>query len=823
MQLTRASSLVQRLATRCFTNRYGSFEIFKREFEKLKKDIGAFRVISFYGIGGIGKTALLKELHAKYSKEKVQWVLLDLESTVVTSPVEVIYEIYRETGLRDFLLEYTLALIWEHRGRSIEDIRNRIVSTDGVLAEVVDVAFGAVETMVGAKTVRRIFESSIDTFHRNFGRNASQVDLVNEATESEREQLLVEFMATAIRKQALDGKRFVFSIDSLHWMDKREGFFSSHRKSDDWLLALIGGAKIGLWILTSREKLKWAKEMPAWGEFLEEHLLGRLSDEDCEIFLQGVPVVQLDIAEKIKADSRGIPIFLDLSVSLYLSVAESKKDLKLEDFDFDPTQLVKRYLSHLEPSHAYAIEVMSLLDEVDREIALALFRAFNLQVSFRDYRDVCDSMLALPLDQNFGDFRIHSDIRETIVRGLSRNEIAQAFRALIDLVWEMVVEGSNEQRNLPYAAWIFARTLTIQNSYSVFADKSTASRLFLVGYRLMEAGFQDVFAGQIHANDTDWTRDSTEVHHAVEALVAYALRRRGKLKEARSKWLEIDEVAPVIFTPTALSVMSYLKAHTDHLLGHYDAARNQYQILLQQHPERAEPHLLLTRRQLADIQMLKGNFLKAREGFEAELSDKGEPIWHAETLRHLGHLYRFNFCMEKARSAYTDAQLIATNERADIISAKLQTNFVELDSLAAPLSAIERVEEAIEANMHYENLIEVGKCQAAAGVAYARLGNFDRAITMIDAATSTQMNTGYRSGVLFAMTARSYLEFLKGDCSSAAARLKRVESLSQELGVYAFYSAYVHWGLSKKIREIIKIADWLVPEKLEERIERLNI
>src|SRR6056297_2541170 len=229
MRLTRTRGFAERLAGRRFTNRTGSLALFSRELRKLEENSQNFRVISFYGMGGIGKTALLKELRDKHSVETVTWIRLDLESTVVTSPVDAVYEIYREAGLRDFMVEYTLALIWEHRGRSIEDIRNRLVSTDGVLAEAADIALGAAESFVGAQTIRRLIDASVDTIRRNFGDSAATVDLIEAASDSEREQLLVELMAKAIRGHAKGGQRYIFGIDSLHWMKKREGYRTSDR------------------------------------------------------------------------------------------------------------------------------------------------------------------------------------------------------------------------------------------------------------------------------------------------------------------------------------------------------------------------------------------------------------------------------------------------------------------------------------------------------------------------------------------------------------------------------------------------------------------
>lgn len=625
MKLTRTRGFAERLAGRRFTNRTGSLALFSRELEKLEENAKSFRVISFYGMGGIGKTALLKELRDKHSTETVTWIRLDLESTLVKSPVDAVYEIYREAGLRDFVVEYALALIWEYRGRSIEDIRNRLVSTDGVLAEVADIAFGAAESFVGARTIRRLFDASVDTVRRKFGDSAATVDLLNAASDSEREQLLVELIAKAIRRHADEGRRYIFGVDSLHWMKKREGYLTSDRNSDDWLLELIGGAKAGLWLLTSREKLKWAEEMPDWSNFLEEHLLGSLSNVDCNDFLQNVPVTHPEIAAKIKENSRGIPIFLDLAASYYLSVAQDDVPLDPEDFEFDPTNLVQRYLSHLDRTHSEAIELLALFDEFDDTLAQTLFARWHLRISVRDYQEVCSSILALPLDQEFGTHRIHTDIRETIARKLSSEEIGRACEALIDLLWDRIFMPTEEMRDPSYLAWVFGRVLYLINTQVLRLGQSAASRLFLVGHRLIEAGHHDAFADQVVAHANDWGKDSREVQAAVTALDAFILRRSGKLTDAQQGWARLPGPLGEVMSSEAESLVRYLKAHTEHLLGHYEGASQVYRTVLKEAEAalRSAPHLLLARRQLADIDMLSGQFSAALAGFSAELRAGG--------------------------------------------------------------------------------------------------------------------------------------------------------------------------------------------------------
>ena len=379
---------------------------------------------------------------------------------------------------------------------------------------------------------------------------------------------------------------------------------------------------------------------------------------------------------------------------------------------------------------------------------------------------------------------------------------------------------TEETRDLPYLAWIFGRTLILINTQALRLGKSASSRLFLIGHRLVEAGHHDDFADLILAHVNDWGEDSGEIEAAMAALGAFLLRRSGKLTEAQRRWASLPEPLDEVMSPEAGSLVRYLQAHTEHLLGRYGEARRVYRTVLDEAEAglRSAPHLPLARRQLADIDMLAGRFNAALAGFSAELHVGGDRIWRAETLRHMGHLYRFNFQFDKAYEAYLSADQIASDAEAEIVGAKILTNLTELTALGKPEDSINYAERAIRANSRFDNRIEVGKCQAAAAIAFARLGDFDQAEKMATDALATQRETGYRSGVIFAHAARCLVEDERGEHHAARQALNEVETLSDALGVYRFYRADLRWKLHGEDPTDGDLVQWLAPTTLAERM-----
>ena len=192
MRLTRIQPS-RDFASRTFTNRDNHLDLGRTQVEKLLQEKDYFRLISFYGIGGIGKTSLLSQIKKVSPHQRVRWITLDLESGSITSPTDAIYEIYRASGVRYYPLEYAFALIWAHKGRTISDIRNRLIEQDGLVTDLGDASLEAASAIVNVKGIRRLLEISTDAVKKRKPEYVNEVERIDLASDSDRERLLQSF------------------------------------------------------------------------------------------------------------------------------------------------------------------------------------------------------------------------------------------------------------------------------------------------------------------------------------------------------------------------------------------------------------------------------------------------------------------------------------------------------------------------------------------------------------------------------------------------------------------------------------------------------
>ncbi|MFE4540262.1 ATP/GTP-binding protein [Streptomyces scopuliridis] len=106
-----------------------------------------------------------------------------------------------------------------------------------------------------------------------------------------------------------------------------------------------------------------------------QHLIGDLSPEDCEAHLarrlvqDGQPLIGAGIRAAITARSHGLPLHLDLAVSRFLEIRRTGRTPTPADFDHTFPALLARTLSDLTPEERHLLRSVALLDAFDLDLA----------------------------------------------------------------------------------------------------------------------------------------------------------------------------------------------------------------------------------------------------------------------------------------------------------------------------------------------------------------------------------------------------------------------------------------------------------------------
>ncbi|MFB9686004.1 hypothetical protein [Amycolatopsis plumensis] len=165
-------------------------------------------------------------------------------------------------------------------------------------------------------------------------------------------------------------------------------FEEANREFERYLQRLVWLMPNVFFVITGRNRLTWADDdvdgvfdwagpvsWPGLAAGSEgdprQHLVGALSPHDSDRFLRdrlrqdNSPLIAEDIRERIVANAHGLPLYLDLSVMRYLQFYEDRRPVRPEEFNVEFPGLIARVFRDLGQEERAALRAASLLDAFD--------------------------------------------------------------------------------------------------------------------------------------------------------------------------------------------------------------------------------------------------------------------------------------------------------------------------------------------------------------------------------------------------------------------------------------------------------------------------
>lgn len=430
-------------ANETFTNRQGQWEAVASALaEHLRhvtsanfdvEDLEAPRknVIVFHGVGGVGKSTLLRKLEAVFTstdQRPTQWgaptwagerILpiridlsrstgLDFERVVLTIRLALAAAIGRP------LLSFDLALrrYWDaqHPGEPLEEYvgRTGLAGRFGKalpqqLQTAVSEAVGALQLPLIGNAAGQVTAALVRALRERRERAQALAGCTRTAAlleaEPDLEALSFYPHLLAWELQGLPAKQAVVPVILF---DTFEDTGDRHRDFERLLQRIVWLMPNAFFVISGRSRLAWADDAlqgqldytgpAAWPHLAtpagqsargigagaagtRQHLIGDFSPEDCDTYLarrlthNGQPLISPDIRAMITQRSHGLPLHLDLAVARFLELRRTGQTPDVPDFDHTFPALIARTLSDLTAEERHVLRSASLLDAFDLELA----------------------------------------------------------------------------------------------------------------------------------------------------------------------------------------------------------------------------------------------------------------------------------------------------------------------------------------------------------------------------------------------------------------------------------------------------------------------
>lgn len=798
-------------AQQVFTNRTDEVAAFGRSLDGLHQALdlaeispvvdrvqGRRNVLTFYGVGGIGKTTLSHELERRLLADAQSEDQKDVVSVRVdvseegASDIEGLLLRLRaglgQLGNRWPAFDLALASYWAraHPGESLQEFLDAsptlrraargVGLSEQIAATVQQVVPGDLGGLAGlAHRAALVAYRAIRERVRE-GRLLSECELFAELVEADADYETLSYfpylLAWDLERQPRRGRpgrrpRVVVFLDTFEvfggWTD---------RTAERLLQRCVYLMPNVLFVITGRNRIDWA-DGSASGELdfagsecwpnlhfsndtsePRQHLVGYLSDSDADSYLRealtrdGEPAMSAAVRERIISGGQGLPLYLDLSVSHFVELLARGGQPSVDDFGGSFTAVATRSIRDLPREERDLVRTAALIDRVDAELLRAGQPSLPDGSVARFLRRpflTHDDAYELP-------YALHAALRHAIREadhglpdGWSDRDRSEVAARLLRRLGERL--GASAGRAA--TAQALESGLKLSGTYGVFDDWMVRAT-----QRLVEAGQW----AEIGAGLTTSAVANPEFQAIRAAIQGVQLRRTGRALEAVGVLDGAD--ADVASESLAGQLVRLHRAHALRNQGDYTKAAEIYQGLLGGEFEAA------ARYWLCDYDYLNGRFATAL----AELRDlrSQDAADEGERLRLIGHIWRVNARFGEATDAYTQAIALARGEGLAVAEAKALANLVQTACWSGDTATVsEAAGQARELLDLVPNPVELVKIRSAEAVAWAMAGDATAASEAVRDTRRLADEIRYRGGHNLADVAEILLAVLTGDHDGA--------------------------------------------------------
>ncbi|AWS42098.1 ATP-binding protein [Streptosporangium sp. 'caverna'] len=692
---------------RRFVNRETVFEAFEEELSQV--GYGP-RIFNITGVGGIGKSRLLREFGERIKKTH-RVVALDLQVPAHRQQEDALAVLrgqFGEQGARFDRYDIAYAVLWQRLHPHLGLTGNGLpfIEHSEVLSEVLDSAAGVpvFGTAVGLlKLLDRGNATRKRRRHLRDDETLRQLDALSGAELVD----AVTFLFAEDLRACSDDRPYVVLIDAYEALSRTA-------VDDVWLRDLAAQLDRGLTVVASREPLGWEAYDVDWWQVVRHAPIEGLSMAARLELLADSGVTDASQRQVIAQASVGLPFYLHLAT-----------DSQASGNVVSQGEIAQRFLQHVGAEEKRYLQLLSVTRTFDYGLFQGLAVAFQLPGGRLAWEGVTGYSFVYPAGD--GCFQLHRLMADMLCARLSPDMAQDAHRALYALWSERATDAVGIREAVFHG---LNACMLRDDELLAYADRMTAYG----GTQGIAGVISDLRA---HLDDGgDSALEDIAACLAAEAAVLLGDSEQINALTPDSEWKLGSEAGARLAVAAAHGrrisgqTVGALRIYTDVLTVHGGAARR--------------PAGLWA----ADLHMAQGRFRQAFD-LAGEVTrecppDDGVLLGDLARLLHLALRFSYDFTdadrhMEEAARHYREAGTI-------VGEALITTNRAELLAWTDPFAAIAVAYEAIEANTDLGAMHEVGKAYSALSQALLVLGRLGEASIALDSACVALEKARYRSG-----------------------------------------------------------------------------
>lgn len=412
---------------RQFTNREEYTKAFRNKIESASRS--EYGILSFYGVGGIGKSTLRKELGRILTDAypEILWSYTDFELQAFREAETSLYHL-RKNLKEKYKVEFPMfdiayTIYWQKSHPQVTITKDTLpFLEDGTIVSDLLSHVGGIPVVGLLPSIAKAVYKSRNIFKTWWIKRGQRelYDLPSLSPKEILERLPMYFSLDLKDYLKEHSKKAVIFMDSYEALWENFSLEGGFFLRDEWVRELVSHLPGVVWVICGREKLRWNEMDNDWETFTEQHLLGGLSETDSAYFLRSCGITNPNIQKVIISASKGVPYYLDLAVDTY-QLIKQKYNREPEETDFARNQqeVLTRFLRYLDKNEIETLKVLSVPRYWNNEIFKLLIDEYKTGYPVSAMNVLCRFSF-IDSAEGSGTFVLHDLMRKGMMQLLDK-------------------------------------------------------------------------------------------------------------------------------------------------------------------------------------------------------------------------------------------------------------------------------------------------------------------------------------------------------------------------------------------------------------------
>lgn len=455
-----------------FTNRIEARKFFlsnAKNIERTELIQRNYKILVYYGIGGIGKSSLQNQLKKELMDNcpQAQYTFIDFIDPLFRNSYRAILELKRnifgpkKMSFPHFDLAYSIYFKKKNPDYIFNKKKLPFESEASIVGDILGAfdGFGIVGAVTGIvnKSYEMLSKIGLDKSIKK------ELELLENLTPFEIEQRLPAFFSydlnVTLKKKILN--LFVIFLDTYEAIWSYDGSKGNKYSKDDWVRELVSHLPQCLFVISGREKIHWEEIDQDWDNYIEYHLLDCLHKDDAEEFLIKCEIKNRAIRDKIIIASEGHPYHLDLSVDTYYELVNQDKEITLQQFGANRKEILNRFFTSLYSNEIEVLKVLAIPRYYNLNIFQYIIRAFNIHYPISSFTEFNRFSF---ISQRKESLFFHSLMRDSLLAFTDRKNIVTAHK-LMAAYYEEKLKNAEKVLNQDLIIKFFSESFYHHSNY----------------------------------------------------------------------------------------------------------------------------------------------------------------------------------------------------------------------------------------------------------------------------------------------------------------------------------------------------------------------